>query len=198
MQGKSCHLSLKLVSVKKVNKLLKGLKNSKSPAIDELDNYCVTAAADIIDKPLHHIMTQSILQSRFPRNWKFSKVIPLHKKSCPMERKNYRPVSILSPLSKILEKLVYEQLYDYLTRNYIFHPDLHGYRQSRSTQTALLTIYDRWVKAAAAGQVSGAVLLDLSAAFDLVDPDLLIKKLRIYGLDKSSLDWVASYLDDRY
>ena len=198
MQGKSCHFSLEHVSVKKVNKLLKGLKNSKSTAIDELDNFCVKAAADIIDKPLHYIITQSILQSRFPRSWRLAKVIPLHKKSCNLERKNYRPVSILSPLSKILEKVVYEQIYDYLTRNNIFHPDLHGYRQNRSTQTALLTMYDRWVKAAAAGQVSGAVLLDLSAAFDLVDPDLLIKKLRIYGLDKSSLDWVASYLDDRY
>ena len=198
MQGKTCHLSLKHVSVIKVNKLLKSLKNSKSTAIDELDNFCVKAASDIIDKPLHHVITLSILQSKFPRSWKFSKVIPLHKKNCNLEKKNYRPVSILSPLSKILEKLVYEQIYEYFTRNDLFHPNLHGYRQSRSTQTALLTMYDRWVKAAAAGNVSGAVLLDLSAAFDLVDPDLLVKKLRIYGMDESSLEWVASYLNDRY
>jgi hypothetical protein len=124
--------------------------------------------------------------------------IPLHKKLCKLDRKNYRPVSILSPLSKILEKVIYEQLYDYLTRNKIFHPNLHGYRQHRSTQTALLTMYDRWVKAAVAGQVSGAVLLDLSASFDLVDPDLLVKKLRIYGLDEDSLGWIYSYLTNRY
>ena len=71
MQGKTCHLSLKHVSVIKVNKLLKSLKNSKSTAIDELDNFCVKAAADIIDKPLHHVITLSILQSKFPRSWKF-------------------------------------------------------------------------------------------------------------------------------
>ena len=198
MENKNCKLSLKHVTVDKVNKLLKSLKNSKSTAIDELDNFCVKVAADIIDKPLHHIITLSILKNKFPRSWKFSKVIPLHKKLCKLERKNYRPVSILSPLSKILEKVVYEQLYDYLSRNKIFHPNLHGYRQNRSTQTALLTMYDRWVKAAVAGQVSGAVLLDLSAAFDLVDPDLLVTKLRIYGLDEDFLDWIYSYLTCRY
>ena len=112
--------------------------------------------------------------------------------------KNYRPVSILSPLSKILEKVVYEQLYDYMSRNKIFHQNLHGYRQHRSTQTALLTMYDRWIKAAVRGQVSGAVLLDLSAAFDLVDPELLVTKLGIYGLDEDFLCWIQSYLTSRY
>ena len=176
MINKKCKLALKHVSVTKVNKLLKNLKNSRSTSVDELDNFCVKLAADLIDRPLHHIITLSVMQSRFPRSWKYSKVIPLHKKDCKLERSNYRPVSILSPLSKILEKVVYEQLYEYLTINKIFDPKLHGYRQHRSTQTALMVMYDRWVQAAAAGQVSGAVLLDLSAAFDLVDPELLIKK----------------------
>ena len=198
MKNKNCKLSLRHVPVTKVNKLLKWLKNSKSTSIDELDNFCVKIAADVIDKPLHHVITLSILQQTFPRSWKYSKVIPLHKKDCKLSMKNYRPVSILSPFSKILEKVVYEQLYDYFTNNKIFHPNLHGYRQHRSTQTALLTMYDRWVKAAEAGQVSGVVLLDLSAAFDLVDPELLVKKMRIYGIDEEFLHWISSYLTDRY
>ena len=115
-----------------------------------------------------------------------------------MERKNYRPVALLSPLSKILEKVVYLQLYSYLSSNKIFHPNLHGYRQDRSTQTALLQMYDRWVRAAAAGRVSGVILVDLSAAFDLVDSELLLKKLMIYGLDKDLLTWIQSYLSDRH
>ena len=112
--------------------------------------------------------------------------------------KNYRPVAILSPLSKILEKIIYEQLYGYFSRNNILHPNLHGYRKNRSTQTALLQMYDRWVQAAANGQVSGAVLLDLSAAFDLVSPEILLKKLEIYGLDEGFLSWIQSYLSDRH
>ena len=125
-------------------------------------------------------------------------MIPLHKKSSQLERKNYRPVAILSPLSKILEKVAYSQIYDYFTRNKIFHPNLHGYRGNRSTQTALLQMYDRCVEATVAGKVSGVVLLYLSAAFDLVEPSILIKKLRIYGLDENFLAWIHSYLTNRH
>ena len=89
MRNKTCKLGLKHVSVAKVNKLLKSLKNSRSSSIDELDNFCVKLAADQIDKPLHHIITLSIMHNKFPRGWKYSKVIPLHKKECKLDRKNY-------------------------------------------------------------------------------------------------------------
>ena len=113
-------------------------------------------------------------------------------------RLNYRPVALLSPLSKVLEKVVHLQLYEYFSSNKLFHPNLHGYRRNRSTLTALLQMYDRWVRAAAAGKVSGVILIDLSAAFDLVDSELLLKKLQVYGLDDNLLAWIRSYLGDRY
>ena len=69
-----------------------------------------------------------------------------------MESKNYRPVAILSPLSKIMEKILYEELYNYFTLNKILHPSLHGYRKNRSTLTALLQMYDHWVQAAHQGR----------------------------------------------
>ena len=198
MKNKHCKLSLQHVSTSKVNKLLKNLKNSRSCSIDELDNFSVKLAADVIAEPVHHIVVLSILQQKFPTSWKYSKVIPLHKKNSKLECKNYRPVTILSPLSKILEKIAYEQLYEYFSRNKIFNSNLHGYRQHRSTQTALLSMYDRWVSAASQGQVSGVLLLDLSAAFDLVEPDLLLRKLEIYGVDSDFLCWIRSYLTCRH
>ena len=198
MTGKKIGLSLKHVSVEQIKKLLKNLKNSRSTSIDELDNFAVKVSADIIAAPLHHVIVLSINQNKFPTGWKYTKVIPLHKKLSQLERKNYRPVAILSPLSKILEKVVYGQVYDFFAKNKIFHPNLHGYRHNRSTHTALLQMYDRWVNAATMGQVSGVVLLDLSAAFDLVEPAILIKKLRIYGLDEDFLAWIESYLTNRY
>ena len=126
MENKQCKLVMNHVTVSKVNKILKGLKNSKSTSIDELDNFCIKIAADVVDRPLHHIITLSILQSKFPTSWKLSKVIPLNKKGSQLDMKNYRPVAILSPLSKVLEKIVYEQIYDHFSKNKIFHPSLHG------------------------------------------------------------------------
>ena len=114
-----------------------------------------------------------------------------------LDRQNYRPVALLSPLSKVLEKIVYEQLYNHFSENCLFQQSLHGYRKHRSTQTALLQLYDRWVRAAMDGKLSGSVLLDLSAAFDLVDSELLIKKLEVYKIDSQILNWIHSYLTDR-
>ena len=198
MNNKTCKLNFKHIDVLKVKKLLKGLSNSRSTGVDELDNFSVKLAADYIAQPLHHIVTLSLLQKKIPRSWKFSKVLPLHKKLDQLDRKNYRPVAILSPLSKILEKIVYEEIYSYFNTNFLFHPSLHGYRKNRSTQTALLQLYDRWIRAASSSKLSGVVLLDLSAAFDLVDPDLLLQKLRIYGVEDDVLSWLETYLTGRH
>ena len=122
----------------------------------------------------------------------------MHKKKSTLKRENYRPVAILSPLSKILEKVIYEQIYSYFDRNKLFHPSLHGYRKGRPTMSALLSLYEKWVKAASKSQLSGVVLVDLSAAFDLVSPTLLIQKMKIYGFDDDTTTWVLSYLTDRY
>ena len=90
--------------------------------------------------------------------------------------------SILSPLSKVLERVIYEQIYAYFSRNGIFHPNLMGFRKNRSTLTAAPQMYDRWVSGARQGKVNGVILLDLSAAFDLVDSKLLVEKLKIYSM----------------
>ena len=198
MAGRKLSLSLKFVTKKKVRKLLAGLKNKTSTSVDQLDNYAVKLAADYITGPLHHVITLSIMQQKFPTGWKYTKIVPLHKKKSTLKPENYRPVAILSPLSKVLEKVVYELIYDYFSRNKLFHSSLHGYRGGRSTMTALLTMYDKWVKAAGKGQVSGVVLVDLSAAFDLVSPSLLIQKLRIYGVEEDMISWLTSYLTDRF
>ena len=203
MQNKTCQLQLRHVNVDKIKKILKNLSSSRSTGMDELDNFSLKLAVDYVAYPIHHIVCLSIIQSKFPRFWKVSKVLPLHKKGDKLEQKNYRPVTIVSPVSKILEKVVYEQIYNYFTRNNLFHPNLHGFRGNRSTQTALLQMYDRWVRAAHGdghgqpGQLSGVVLLDLSAAFDLVDPNLLLQKLKTYGFEESTLAWMYSYLTDR-
>ena len=198
MKDKKTSFSARFVSVNKIRKLLGCLKVKTCSSVDQLDNYAVKLAADYVAGPLHHVVTLSLMQQRFPQSWKYTKIIPLHKKKSTLQRENYRPVAILSPLSKVLEKVVYEQIYSYFDGNKLFHPSLHGYRKGGSTMTALLSMYEKWVKAASTGQLSGVVLVDLSAAFDLVSPELLIKKLEIYGVDEATRQWILSYLTDRY
>ena len=94
--------------------------------MDQLDNYAVKLAADYVAGPLHHVITLSLMQQRFPVGWKYTKIIPLHKKKSTLKRENYRPVAILSPLSKILEKVVYELIYGYFDQNKLFHPPYMG------------------------------------------------------------------------
>ena len=179
MLNKSCRLSLNFVSVQKVEKMLKSLKSSRATAIDGLDSYSLKISAGFVAVPIHHLITLSIMQQKFPSLWKLAKILPLHKKGNILERKNYRPVSILSPVSKVLERVIYDQLYMYFSRNRIFHQNVMGYRKNRSTMTALLQMYDRWVSGAGCKMISGIILLDLSAAFDLVNPEILIKKLKV-------------------
>ena len=198
MYGKRPTLSLNHVNVKKVGKLLSFLKNKTSSSVDELDNLSVKLASKYISVPLHHVITLSIMEQKFPSSWKFPKIVPLHKKNSHSKKENYRPVAILSPLSKVLEKVLYEQIYEYFDRNKLFHPSLHGYRKNRSTLSTLLCLYDKWVQAASNGQATGVVFADLSAAFDLVPPDILVKKLEIYGFKEDIITWIHSYLTQRF
>ena len=197
MNRKRCSLSLSYVSVHKVEKYLKGIKPSKAIAVDGLDAFSLKLAAKLIAKPIHHIISLSLMQQRVPSLWKHSKIIPLHKKGDVLERKNYRPVSILPPISKVLERVIYEQLYTYFSSNKLFHQNVMGFRKDRSTLTATLQMYDRWVRGAGKGNISGVVLLDLSAAFDLVSRSILFKKLEVYGLDSDFINWIKCYLSER-
>ena len=197
MGDKKCKLQLQFVTQEKVLKILKKIKSNKSTGIDGLDGYSVKLAAEHIAPVLHHIITLSIMQCKFPSSWKLAKVLPLHKKQNKLEPKNYRPVSILSPLSKVLENVIYDQVYSYFSRNDLFHPSMMGFRKNRSTLTALLQMYDRWVQSAANGKINGVLLCDLSAAFDLVNKDILLEKLKIYGIDTCVSDWINSYMSDR-
>ena len=85
----------------------------------------------------------------------------------------------------------------YLEDNHLLHPSHHGFRFKHSTVKALIEMHDQWIEAFESDEVSAAVMLDLSAEFDVVDHDILIQKLRIYGFGKCSTSWLRSYLTDR-
>ncbi|PIK37229.1 putative RNA-directed DNA polymerase from mobile element jockey-like [Apostichopus japonicus] len=128
---------------------------------------------------------------------KIAKVIPLHKKKSKLEAGNYRPVSILSVVSKFLEKAVFHQLNDYLVNNNLIYQFQSGFRGSYSTDTCLIHLQDHIRKQTAAGNYTGMILLDIQKAFDSVDHQILCNKLSAMGVHSTSIDWFQSYLSGR-
>ena len=113
----------------------------------------------------------------FPKNWKLAKIVPLHKKDDVLLPKNYHPVALLPIASKILERVVFGQVVEYFENNQLLHPCPHGFRSMHNTSTALLQKFNTWLDAIEDDKISAVIMLDLSAAFDIVDHDILMEKI---------------------
>ena len=198
LSGNTASFSFSAVHPDEVEKIISSLKNSKACGIDHLDTYILKLIKKEAVPAICHILNLSIQTTRFPTRWKVAKVVPLYKgKGSKFESKNYRPVAILPVLSKVLERVVFIQLVRYMDQNRFFNPSHHGYRSFHSTTTAMLQMYDMWVTSLEKGELAGVVMVDMSAAFDVVDTELLLQKLRLYGLDQNSVQWAWSYLTYR-
>ena len=197
MVNRSCVFKLKPVHPDLVDKMIDNLKNSGSFGLDYIDTSTIKLIKSEILPALTHIINLSITSSCFPDQFKKAKVIPLFKSGDRLSPRNYRPVAILPVWSKLLERAVFVQIIEYFESNNLLHANHHGFRAHHNTTTALLQMYDTWVEAMDRGEASGVVLLDMSAAFDMVDHNLLIEKLLLYGFDNASAAWIKSYLSDR-
>ena len=194
MEGRQCSFSLSKVHPKDVDTIISSLNNTTAFGFDLIDTSIIKLIKPEILPAVTHILNLSIMSSKFPAAWKKSKIIPLHKKDDPIDPKNYRPVAIVPILSKVLERAIFNQLVEYLDKNNLLHPNHHAYRPGHNTTTALIQMYDGWLRAVDSGKLVGACLLDMIAAFDVVDHELLLDKLSLYGLDDISKEWVRSYL----
>ena len=126
--------------------------------------------------------------SIFPTEWKKAKVFPVNKKDDKSDPNNYRPISVLPTIAKLLERLIYDQPYDSLTRNNLLTKHQSGFRSLHSTVTALLDATNEWCFNIYQGRTNGVVFLDLAKAFDCVSHEILLRKLELW--DK----WINSRL----
>ena len=136
-----------------------------------------------IKSPLAHICNASLHSGIFPDQLKLSRVIPIYKNNSKTDIANYRPLSILPSISKILEKIYYNRLQTFINNNDIIIPSQHGFRNTRSTTSAILDVTDSILKSFDKKECKVGVFLDFTKAFDTVDHNILIDKLDIMELE---------------
>ena len=197
MKDRSCEFNFKPVQPQTVKDVVLNLKNSGSTGLDEINTTIIKMIIDNILPALTQVINLSLTTHSFPENWKLAKIIPLFKKNDPLQPKNYRPVALLPVLSKILERVVFKQITEYLDVNKLLHPSHHGSRAGHSTTTAIIEMYDSWINGMEQNEMSAVMMLDLSAAFDLVNHNLLLEKLKLMGFSNEVIKWFESYLENR-
>ncbi len=162
----------------------------KATGADGLSARLLKLAAPGIAKSLTQLFNYSLKSGQIPREWKAAHVTPVPKKGDKNLTKNYRPVSVLPTVVKVFEAMVHHQLFTYLEANSLLHPAQSGFRPLHSTQHALLKAMDDF--ALDNDEIVGAVMIDLSKAFDSIDHNLLIAKLDVYGVrDKERVNYLT-------
>ncbi|CAB4012325.1 RNA-directed DNA polymerase from mobile element jockey-like, partial [Paramuricea clavata] len=141
--------------------------------------------------------TVAITLSSFPDEWKVARVMPLYKNGQRSIPGNYRPISVLPAISKIMERILYDQLYNYLTKFELLSDSQFGFRKFHSTASALLDCTNDWHVNLDRKMFNLVVLIDLKKAFDTVDHQILLNKLELYGIKGQALTLLKSYLTNR-
>ena len=185
---------LPLANEKDIENIIKNLDTSKAMGIDNIPARLVKQSADVIYRPLTKILNKSIDKDNFPDPMQIGKITPVYKsgkENSRLNKKDYRPVSVLTVFSKIFERYILNQMLEHV--NTILSDKISAYRKGYSSQHVLLKLTEEWRKHLDRNQIVGAVLMDLSKAFDCIPHDLLIAKLSAYGFDKNTLKFFLSY-----
>lgn len=187
----------KKMSEDEIEKMLSSLNTGKATGHDEISAQFLKDSAQVICTPISYIINLSLELSVYPDEFKTAKVVPLFKKGDKNFEGNYRPVSILPVISKIFERVACDQLSEYLDHNSILYKKQSGFRANHSTDTALISLSDTIRHSMDKGMYTGIILLDLQKAFDTVNHEIMIEKLKAVGVDHNTTNWFHSYLTDR-
>lgn len=193
----SITFSIPPITESKIIDCLKNITSNKASGIYNISARMLKLAAPIIAPSIAKLINYSFITSVFPQRWKTAKVTPLFKGGDPENVNNYRPISVLPVLTKVIERHVHDSLYSYLCVNNLIYSKQSGFRKRHSTETALIRIIDELLFNLDSDRVSGMILIDYCKTFDMVDHSILLQKLQAYGFDNKSLIWFRSYLNER-
>ena len=184
------------VDLKSIETEISKLDPKKSTTFKSIPTKIIKETKNICAPILHNLVNSSIRNSTFPDKLKLPDVAPVFKKGDPLNVKNYRPVSVLPAVSKIYERIIQEQLFHHIESHLSNY--MCGYRKGYSAQHALVLLIEKWREILDKKGYAGAILMDLSKAFDTINHKLLIAKLHAYGFSKSALKLIKSYLSNRW
>ena len=184
---------------REIYELILKLDPTKGPGTDNIDVKSLKSIANIISPHLSSLFNLSITQGIYPQCFKVARCVPVFKGS-PLDSSlpvNYRPISILTAINKVFERVLHNQLTTYLEQNKLLPNFQYGYRKLHNTSQAILDFSDHILKSLKNKMITIAVFMDLSKAFDTVDKSILQQKLEKLGLDKSSTSLIGSYMSNR-
>jgi hypothetical protein len=185
------------VSQNHVLKTMNCLSASKATGLDNIQVQILKLSARSIAPSLAYLFNFSLRSGVFPDEWKAAKVCPIHKKGSKLDPGNYRPVSVLPAISKIMERIVHDQLYSYLASNNLLSPQQSGFKKLHSCQTSLHRMTEYLFSEIHKRNVIGLVALDLKKAFDTVNHEIMLSKMELYGVREREKTWFQSYLSLR-
>ena len=177
--------------------MLKSINVNKATGPDNIPGRLLKIAADILSPLLSKIFNRSLSKGIYPSDWKMAKVLPVTINGEKCDRSNYRPICIISAVAKVFGKIVYNQFYSYLSNNNLLSNYQSGFRATYRTVISLLQSTNNWCINIDKGLLNGVIFIDLKKAFDTIDHEILLHKLKSFGLDDTVLTWVSSYLTNR-
>ena len=185
------------VSPYEVGKIVQNLKATGAVGHDLISTQVIKKFSQVLVPYITKVVNLSIMSSTYPQIWKHGIISPVPKGGDLTLDKNWRPVTLLPVMSKILETVLNAQLKNHMEVNGILCPDQHAYRKGKSTQTAWSDLDTRIQKAVDAGRYVGLLLVDMSAAFNLVDKSIIIPKVKKLGVGEYAAKLLFSYLTSR-
>ena len=182
---------------KEIESCIKSLPSKTSSGHDGISNVLLKGIVHVVKKPLVVAFNKSLSEGIFPNSMKIAEIVPLYKSKDKCQLANYRPISLLPVMSKVLEKLVHKRLYNFLLQNMVLFDSQYGFRSGHNTTNAVTELIGNILKGFEKNEVTVALFLDLSKAFDTLQHSTLLKKLEKYGVRGVPLQWFSSYLANR-
>ena len=185
-----------IISKDKLEKIICKIDDDSSMGPDNFHPRLLKNCPSLVG-PLYLIFVESLRFARVPSQWKLSNIIPIFKKGSRTDALNYRPISLTSICCKLLERIITDEIYNYLEENNLFSPHQFGFRKGSTVDDQLLLAYNDFSKWYKDGSIVDLVLFDFRKAFDVVPHSILLKKLRLIGIGGRLLDWIGDFLNGR-